>query len=124
MAAEIKVTINVSSQGLGRGSECKDSFVDSTTPEVVVNVESMVQEVADTAQALDVGSIDTVKGLWITAIENDLLIDTSYSASFSAEVRVREGQSRYIEPYGTVYIKNETALEKCTFGYLVWGLQD
>jgi hypothetical protein len=123
MAASYNVTVNVSISGLGKGTEKKNTFQGDTAPEVTCSTEQQMQETADVAEALNVGAVDTVLGVWIRAIDNDLAVDTSYAATFSAELIIPEGEAHYFKPSGTVYIKNNTALEKCTFEYLVIGVQ-
>jgi hypothetical protein len=122
--AEARITVNIEIAGLGSGIQCKDTFTDSTTPEVAIHIDQQEQETADTAEALNGGAVDTVKGVWIRAIENDIAIDTSYSVTFSTELVVAEGTTAYFVPSGTVYIKNNTAAEQCKFEFTVWGTQD
>ncbi len=124
MAANAEVGITVSITGLGKGSEVKDTFNDASAPEVSLHSEYQVQETADVAEALVVGAIDTIRGVWIRAIDNDLAVDTSYVSSFNTELVIKEGTSQYFCPGGTVYIKNNVAAEKVAFEYLVFGLQD
>ncbi len=124
MASIAETSISVSISGLGKGSEVKDTFTSAASPEASIHSEYQVQETADVAQALVVGAIDTIQGVWIRAIDNDIAVDTSYVSSFNAEIVIKEGTSQYFCPSGVVYIKNNTALEKVTFEYLVFGLQD
>ncbi len=120
----MQVAINISVSGLGNGAEKKNTFVDSQTPECTCSSEYQVQETADTAEALNIGALDDVIGIWIRAIENDIAIDTSYDTSFHTELIVYEGQCQFFVPAGTVYIKNNTSAEKVIFEYLAVGLQD
>jgi hypothetical protein len=124
MSATYNVTVNVSVDGLGRGTEKKNTFAGDTAPEVTCGTEQQMQETADVAEALNVGAVDTIFGVWIRAIDNDLAVDTSYVTTFSTELIIPEGEAHYFKPSGTVYVKNNTALEKCTFEFLVIGVQD
>jgi hypothetical protein len=124
MAAKAEVGITLSITGLGKGSEVKDIFSDSASPEVSLHSEYQVQEAADVAQALVIGAVDTIRGVWIRAIDNDMAVDTSFVSTFNSELVIKEGTSQYFCPSGVVYIKNNTALEKVAFEYLVFGLQD
>lgn len=124
MAAKSKLKICADISGLGNGISIKDIWDDSTAPEAAVHVPYQVQETADTEETLNVGGVDTVRGVFIRAIENDIAVDTSFVSTFSTELVVREGQSSFFVPSGTVYIKNDTAAEQVTFELLVWGSQD
>jgi hypothetical protein len=123
MAAAVECAITVSVTGLGKGTECKDIFTDTTAPEVAIHVEQQQQETADVAEVLNVGAIDTVRGIWVRAITGDIAVDTSYVASFTSEQIVYAGTSRVFTPTGTTWIKNNTALGQVTFEYLAWGTQ-
>lgn len=123
MAATVEVAITVSVNGLGKGSECKDIFTDTVAPEVSIHVEQQQQETADTAEVLNVGAIDTVRGVWIRAITGDIAVDTSYVSAFNSEQIIYAGTSRVFTPSGTVWIKNNTDLGQVTFEYLAWGTQ-
>lgn len=124
MAAEYQVSVNAFVNGLGKGTEKKNIFTGSVAPEVTCSTEQQMQETADVAEALNIGAVDTILGIWIRAIDNDLAVDTSYVTTFNAELVIPEGEAHYFKPSGTVYIKNNTALEKCTFEFLVIGVQD
>jgi hypothetical protein len=123
MAASYNVTVNISVGGLGKGTEKKNTFQGDTAPTVTCGTEQQIQETADVAEALNVGAVDTTLGVWIRAIDNDIAVDTSYTASFNTELVIPEGEAHFFKPSGTVYIKNNTALEKVTFEYLVVGTQ-
>ncbi len=123
MAAAYNVTVNLSISGLGKGTEKKNTFQGDTAPEVTCGTEQQMQETADVAEALNIGAVDTILGVWIYAIDNDIAVDTSYVSSFNTELVIPEGEAHYFKPGGTVYIKNNVALEKVTFEYLVLGTQ-
>ena len=124
MSSTAKIVINLSIDGLGKGTEVKDAFTDETAPDVALHVEQQVQETADEEEVLNVGAVDTIRGIWIRSIDNDIAIDTSFDSSFNSELLVREGHCAFFVPCGTVYIMNNTELEQVTFEYAVFGVQD
>lgn len=123
MAAQAEVNVAVSIQGLGKGIEVKDNYVDTTAPDTAIHIPEMTQTTADVAEALDVGSVSTIRGIIIRAIDGDIAVDTSFNSTFSSELLISEGQSQLFCPVGTVYIKNNTALETVKFEYVVFGEQ-
>lgn len=124
MATETKVSIYLDVNALGNGVNVKDTFIDGTAPEIAIHIPQQVQETADTAEALTVTGVDTIRGIWIRSIDGDINIDTSYVApDFSAEILVREGQSAFFVPTGTVYIENAIDLETVTFEFVCLGTQ-
>ena len=81
-----------------------------------------VQATADTAEALNLGGITTPKLIIIEAVDNAVDIDNSYVASFSAEVKLAEGEATVLgEPGGTVYLKNNVAAETFTVRTVIVG---
>ncbi len=125
MAATANISIKVCVDGVDSVPvEMKDTFTDSVAPEASPKIPQLEQETADVAQVLDIVGIDTIRGILVKAIDGDVLIDTSFSATFSGELLIREGTSQYFCPTGTVYFKNSTASEKVKVGYLVFGTQD
>lgn len=125
MTATAKITINLDIDGLGINvPPIKDTYIDSATPETALFIPNQTQETADVAEALNVGAIDTLKGVWIRAVDGDILVDTSFVSTFSSELKIREGQSQYFEPTGTVYICNSTEGEQVIFDMAAWGEQD
>ena len=78
-------------------------------------------ETDDDPTAVDLGNITTVERMYVKAVANALDVDTSYSAAFSAEVKLAEGESVAFKPAGTVYVNNATSDEKCTVEYLAVG---
>lgn len=123
--AEAKVTINVDINGLGKGVQCKDTFINGTTPEAAIHIPQQQQETADLEEALKVGSVDTITGVWIKAIENDIAVDTSWvTPTFNTELVIAEGTSQFFVPSGVVHIKNNTEAEKITFESVIFGGQD
>lgn len=120
MAAECKVTISAQITGLGQLFEMVDTFTTTTTA-TRKTYGYQVQAVADTAEALDLGDVTTPELIIIRCIANDVDIDTSFSASFSAEITVNEGEVAVFKPTGTVYIKNDDAAEAVTVEFVVVG---
>lgn len=120
MSAEATVSIIAELTGLGQLQQLVDKFSVTTTP-ARVHYQYMEQATADTDEALDVGDVGTVHLIILKCVANDVDIDTSYSASFSAEIECQEGEVCVFKPTGTVRIKNDDATEKSTIEYLVIG---
>ena len=119
MAAESKVTINISITGLGSEIQMKDVFLGTTPAEATKHYRILA--VADTAEALDLGGISTVQGICIKAVSGGIYIDTSFVAAFVNELTIAEGQTAYFKPAGIVYVKNITAAATPSYEYIVFG---
>ncbi len=116
-------TINIIAQLLGLGKEITfiDRFTLTETPALATQ-QYRTQDTTDAEEALDLGGVATVDLIIIKAVTNDLIIDTSYAAlTFSEEINVPEGEIAIFKPGATVYVMNGTALEVCTFEYIVIG---
>jgi hypothetical protein len=123
--ATAKIGINIDLSDLGGGIQPrKHIWEDSTAPETAVHIPSMQQETADVAEVVPIGSIDDVDGIWIRAIENDVLVDTSFVSTFNSEIIIKEGTSQFFCPSGTVYFKNSVAAELVTIELICYGEQD
>jgi hypothetical protein len=121
MAAEATIKLLLEMTGLGDDLFAAGKFSTTTTPtKVVYNYKQ--QATADTAEVLALGGVTTPHLLVIHCITNDLSVDTSYSATFSAEVSVQEGEFAVLKPSGTLWIKNEDSAEQSTFEYWVIGV--
>ena len=120
MAAECNVNIIAQLSGLGDIQDFAKRFSVTSTPARAL-YQYMVQTTADTEEALTVGDVSTIDLIIIKCVANDVDIDTSFSAAFSAEITVNEGEIACFKPYGTVYIKNNDAGESVTVEYLVVG---
>ena len=120
MAAEANVSVICEVTGLGQLQILADKFSVTTTP-ARVHYQYMEQTTADAAEVLDIGDVGTVHLIILKCIANDVDIDTSYSASFSSEIEVQEGEVTVFKPVGTVWIENNDAGEKSTIEYLVIG---
>lgn len=121
MAAECAVNIITKLTGLGDLQEFSKRFTTTETPARAI-YHYAVQTLADSEQALELGDVATVDLILIKCIENDIDIDTTYSAPFSAEIVVQEGEVAVFKPEGsTIYWMNSTALETSTIEYLVVG---
>ncbi len=119
MAGECNVSIISEVTGLGQLQELSEKFI-SVTPTRVF-YQYMVQATADSDEAIAVGDVGTIELIILKCISNDVDIDTSYSASFSAEIEVQEGQVAVFKPTGTVHIKNNDSSEQVTVEYLIVG---
>lgn len=121
MAATGNINIIAELLGLGKDLDFLDRFTLTNTPTKSTK-QYRQQAVADTEEALDLGGVSTVDLIIIKAVENDLLIDTSYAdATFSEEINLPEGEIAVFKPGGTVYINNEDGTEQCIYEYIVIG---
>ena len=120
MAAEATVSVIAEVTGLGQLQVLAEKFAITTTP-ARVHYQYMEQATADADEVLDIGDVGTVHLIILKCIANDVDIDTSYSAAFSAEIEVQEGEVAVFKPTGTVRIQNDDAAEKSTIEYLVIG---
>jgi len=121
MAATCSARLIVTLDGLGKTIEFPVGWSTTTTPTKYTYLRQ-TQEVADTAEALDIGDITTPLLVVVSCITNDVDIDTSYSASFNAELKVNEGECAVFVPEGTIYIKNDDAAEASTIDVLIIGV--
>lgn len=93
-----------------------------TAPTIPVKFRQ-IQAVADTEEALNMGGVATPSLVIIECVSNDVDIDTSFVAAFSAELTVEEGGPPAVipTPSGTVYIKNNDAGEAVTIDVTIMG---
>ena len=120
MAAEANVSVICEVTGLGQLQMMAEKFSITTIP-ARVHYQYMEQLTADVAEVLDIGDVGTVHLIILKCIANDIDIDTSYSAPFSSEIEVQEGEVTVFKPVGTVWIENNDAGEKSKIEYLVIG---
>ena len=118
--AALDVSLIAELTGLGKNINLSEKFSTTTAPTRAM-YHYAIQDVADTAQALDVGDVGTVELLIIKCVANDVDVDTTYVSSFVAELTVNEGEVAMFKPAGTVYIKNDDSAEVSTVEYLVVG---
>ena len=122
MAASAGINIIVELLGLGKIQSFIERFSLTSTPtEAIYNYR--IQGTTDIEEALDLGGVSTVDLIAIKAVSKDLIIDTSYAAAtFSEEINLPEGEIALFKPVGsTIYVMNDTALDVCTYEYLVIG---
>ena len=120
MAAEARIKITGEVTGLGPELMFSANFVTTNTPTKAC-INRQVQAVADTDEILNLCGISTIDLVIVTAITNDLVIDSDYASSFDGDTHIPEGETRIIKPVGTIRIKNDDAAEVCTFDYLIVG---
>lgn len=120
MAAECNLNILAKITGLGKSLKIPERFSTTATPARVF-YQYMVQAVADTAEAITVGDVGTIELIVMKCISNDVDVDTSYVATFNAEIEIQEGEMAVFKPTGTVYIKNDDAAEQSTIEYWIVG---
>ena len=121
MAAECTVNLLAEITGLGKELRIPERFSTTAVPTRVF-YQYMVQAVADTAEAIAVGDVGTIELIIMKCISNDVDVDTSYSASFNAEIEIQEGETHIFKPKGTVYIKNDDSTEQSTVEYWIVGI--
>jgi hypothetical protein len=119
MAASCDVKILAKVDGLGEFLTFLEAF--STTAPVKAVINRQVQTTTDVAEALNLCGITTVELIIVKATSKAVSIDTTYVASFVAEVKIAEGKVAIFQPAGTVYVKNTTALDTCTFDVMIIG---
>lgn len=120
MSAECNVNIIAQLTGLGDIQDFAKRFSVTSTPARAL-YQYMVQTTADTEEALTVGDVSTIDLIIIKCVANDVDLDCNYSASFSADITVNEGEIAVFKPAGTVYLKNNDAGESFTVEYLCIG---
>jgi len=122
MAASAGINVIVELLGLGKIQSFVERFSLSNTP-ALAHYNYRVQATTDTEEALDLGGVSTVDLIAIKAVSKDLIIDTSYAAAtFSEEINLPEGEIAVFKPVGsTIYVMNGTALDVCTYEYLLIG---
>lgn len=120
MAAVATVRATVELEGLRKTLNFPLEFTTTTTPTTYF-MGRQVQATADTEEALDMGDVATPLLIVLYCVSNDVDIDCNYSASFSADITVNEGEGSIFRPAGTVYIKNDDSAEAVTVEYLVIG---
>jgi len=121
MAATFTTSVLAQLTGLGKELTFAEKGTDETTPTAgTYNYRTIAD--ADTAEALDLGDVTTVTAIVLYAIDYDVLIDTTYSASFSSELTAKAGGIPVVITYptGTVYVQGETG-KTSKFEYLVIG---
>jgi hypothetical protein len=121
MSAEFECSIIAKLSGLGKDIDFAEKGSDETTPTACTHMYATIAT-ANTAQALDLGDVSTVTMVILYAVDYDVLIDTSYSASFSTELTAKAAGIPAVIPYpgGTVYVQGETD-QTPKFEYLVIG---
>lgn len=121
MAATTRIAVKMVVDGL------VDSDIDISASEVGPDTPTLagkpmdVIATANTAQVLALNGITTVHYITFLALDGDISIDTSYSASFNEEIIAYEGVPTVFTPAGTVYVKNKTTDETPTFQYGISG---
>lgn len=120
MAAEATIKVLAEVTGLGKELKIPEKFTTTATPTRVF-YQYMEQATADADEAIAVGDVGTIELIIMHCISNDVDVDTSYSAAFSAEIEIQEGEMAIFKPTGTVRIKNDDAGEKSTVEYWVIG---
>jgi hypothetical protein len=122
MAAQCEIKAILEMTGLGKELFMDERFNTTATPDAVT-YNYRTQATADTEEALDLGDVATVELIWIKCISKDLAIDTSFSATFSTEIELQEGEVAVFKPAGTVYVRNLDTVtdDNSVYEYVVIG---
>ena len=114
--------VNIFAELAGLGEQEMIPLAMSTTTTVSAKHHSYItQAVADTAEAVSLGGVTTAELVIVKCISNDVDFDCNYSAAFSADITVQEGEFAVFKPAGTLYLKNNDAAETSTVEIWVWG---
>jgi hypothetical protein len=120
MSAEFATSVISELTGLGKDLNFAEKFSTTATPTRAF-YQYMVQATADADEAIAVGDVGTIELIIMKCVSNDVDVDTSYSAAFSAEIEIQEGEIAVFKPTGTVRIKNDDSGEQSTIEYVVIG---
>ena len=121
MAAELKIKVSAELTGLGDVMKFLPKKYTAVGTPTVKFGNRQIQAVADTEEALYMGGITSPIMIIMKCISNDVDVDVSFNAAFSAEITIEEGETQVFKPTGTVYIKNDDAGEAATVDYIVVG---
>lgn len=122
MAAENTLSYLFKLSGLGDNDTTMSGKATNGQTPTAVSHQYRVLAVADTDEVLDLGDVSTVDAVIIRAIDYDLDIDTTYVASFNAEITVEAGEFPAIfKPSGTIRVKNNGAGETPKYEVMVVG---
>lgn len=123
MAAEANVSISVELTGLGLNRFFQDKSVDGTIP-TAATYNYRVLAVAGTEEALDLGDVATETILAIRAIDYDLKVDLSYTATtFRTSFTLEAGEPAALipNPGGSIYVVDKAGTEYPAYEYLLIG---
>jgi len=97
MAAECKVTTNITLTGLGSENQLKNTFNTNTTPAEIVESKPVI---STTIYHIDYGSIDAddAFSLYLKALAGNVYIGINVSAALSTagQLYIPEGESTYL----------------------------
>ena len=123
MAAEADCRVQVELTGLGLNREFFDRSTDGTTP-TAATYNYRVLAVAATEEALDLGDVSTESILAIRAIDLDLKVDLSYTATtFRTSFTLKAGEPAALipNPGGSIYVLDDAGDETPAYEYLLLG---
>jgi len=120
MAASGSISIVMQLLGLSQEQSFSDRFTLSDIPTSKV-CDYRQQAVADTEEALDIGSVTTIDAIVIKAITNDMTVDPSFTSTYRAGITIKAGEFAVFKPTGTVKIKNLTGAEQVTYEFFIIG---
>ena len=121
-AATATVNLTCTVAGLGSSSpQLSVSFTDGTAPTAAVYYYTTQTDI-NTAEAIALGDVSSVKGILMKCDANDFDVDCDYnSTNFDPDINLDEGEAAFFVPAGTVYIMNTDSGEKAVYEYIVYG---
>ncbi len=124
MAGTATINLALKLTSLGNAEPLDSSFSITGVDEYVYHIEQLA---ATTPVALDVGTIDTVTGIYIKLIDGGTTAATALSVDLSAttwaatDFVIREGQSVFLESTAGSYSVKNLNDETATFEYFIFG---
>lgn len=126
MSVEFKIDLIATLSGMGAmdksiGETFEISDTQGTAPDTAV-YQRRTLATANTAEALDLGDISTVRFIIIKCISGGMLdVDCDYVSAFDADLNIEEGEWNIFKPAGTVYVKDNAGTETPLYEFLAVG---
>jgi hypothetical protein len=121
-AATATINLTCTVTGLGSSSpQLSVSWTDGIAPDAAAYYYTTIAT-PNTAEALALGDVSSVKGILLKADACDIEVDCDYnSTNFDSDISIDAGEAAFFMPAGTVYIKNTDAGESCVYEYIIFG---
>lgn len=126
LSVEFKIDLIATLSGMGAmdksiGETFEISDTQGTAPDTAV-YQRRTLATANTAEALDLGDISTVRFIIIKCISGGMLdVDCDYVSAFDADLNIEEGEWNIFKPAGTVYVKDNAGTETPLYEFLAVG---